>query len=107
MMGLKQLSNILLNEASSPAQLRDALSAFTQRCSEVGGIVPDRSFNALAGDALLKDGVAISPAAAATALHYAGSEVAVADLARTGRRGVRFRRPRLGIVGHHARGVLP
>ena len=65
MMGLKQLSNTLLNEASTPAQLRDALNAFTQRCSEVGGIVPDRSFNAWAGDALLKDGVAISPAAAA------------------------------------------
>ena len=65
MMGLKQLSDTLLNEASSPAQLRDALNAFTQRCSDVGGIVPDRSFNAWAGDALLKDGVAISPAAAA------------------------------------------
>ncbi len=64
-MGLKQLSDTLLNEASSPAQLRDALNAFTQRCSDVGGIVPDRSFNAWAGDALLKDGVAISPAAAA------------------------------------------
>ena len=65
MMGLKQLSDTLLDEASSPAQLRDALNAFTQRCSDVGGIVPDRSFNAWAGDALLKDGVAISPAAAA------------------------------------------
>ena len=31
----------------------------------MGGILPDRSFNAWAGDALLKDGVAISPAAAA------------------------------------------
>ncbi len=65
MMGLKQLSDTLLDKASSPAQLRDALHAFTQRCSDVGGIVPDRSFNAWAGDALLKDGVAISPAAAA------------------------------------------
>jgi hypothetical protein len=65
MIGLKQLSDTLLNEASSLAQLRDALNAFTQRCSDVGGILPDRSFNAWAGDALLKNGVAISPAAAA------------------------------------------
>ena len=32
----------------------------------------------------------------------AGSGAARSGLARTGRRGVRFRRPRLGLVGHHA-----
>ncbi len=65
MMGINQLSDTLLDEASSRAQLRDALNAFAQRCSDVGGILPDRSFNAWAGDSLLKGGVAISPAAAA------------------------------------------
>ncbi len=65
MMGLKQPSDTLLNEAGSPAKLRDALNTFTQRCSDVRGHLTRPQLNAWAGDALLKDGVAISPPAAA------------------------------------------
>ncbi|MDB2615365.1 hypothetical protein N9Z13_00460 [Luminiphilus sp.] len=64
-MKLKTIADTLLNEASSPADLRAALNAFAQLCSGVGGVVPDPSFNAWADDSLLKDGVAISPEAAA------------------------------------------
>ena len=64
-MKLKTIAGTLLNEASSPADLRAALNAFAQLCSGVGGVVPDPSFNAWADDSLLKDGVAISPEAAA------------------------------------------
>ena len=64
-MTLKHIADTLLDEASSPARLRAALNAFVQLCSEVGGVIPDRSFDAWAGDSLLKDGVAISPEAAA------------------------------------------
>ena len=64
-MKLDDISDILLNEASSPTQLREALDAFAQLCSEVTGVVPDRSFDAWAGDSLLDNGVAINPEAAA------------------------------------------
>ena len=64
-MTLSQISDILLDETSSSASLREALDAFAQLCSEVSDIAPDPSFDAWAGDSLLKDGVAIAPEAAA------------------------------------------
>ena len=64
-MTLSQISDILLDETSPSASLREALDAFAQLCSEVSGIEPDRSFDAWAGDSLLEDGVAIAPEAAA------------------------------------------
>lgn len=64
-MNLTQIGDSLLDEASSTAQLRAALDAFALLCSDVGGVVPDRSFDAWAGDSLLADGVAINPEAAA------------------------------------------
>ena len=64
-MKLEHIADTLLNETSPPALLRAALNAFMQLCSEVGGVVPDPSFDAWAGDSLLEDGVAISPEAAA------------------------------------------
>ena len=64
-MKLKDIADTLLDEASPPAQLQAALNAFVQLCSAVGGVIPDRSFDAWAGDSLLQDGVAISPEAAA------------------------------------------
>lgn len=64
-MKLTYIADTLLDEASSPKQLRAALNAFSQLCSDVGGVVPDPSFDAWADDSLLNDGVAISPEAAA------------------------------------------
>ena len=64
-MKLKTIAHTLLDAASSPKQLRAALNAFSQLCSDVGGVVPDPSFDAWADDSLLDDGVAISPEAAA------------------------------------------
>ncbi len=64
-MTLTQISDILIDESSTPAQLRGALDDFALLCSEVSGVVPDRSFDAWAGDSLLQDGVAINPEAAA------------------------------------------
>ena len=64
-MKLKTIADTLLNEASSPADLRTALNAFAQLCSDISGVIPDPSFDAWAEDSLLKDGVAISPEAAA------------------------------------------
>ncbi|QFU76770.1 hypothetical protein EY643_14530 [Halioglobus maricola] len=64
-MKLTHISDTLLDEASSPALLREALDAFSDLCSAASGIVPDRSFDAWAGDSLLDNGVAINPQAAA------------------------------------------
>lgn len=64
-MKLTYIADTLLDEASSPKQLRAALNAFSQLCSDVGDVVPDPSFDAWADDSLLNDGVAISPEAAA------------------------------------------
>jgi hypothetical protein len=64
-MKLNQISTTLLNEASAPTQMREALDSFAQLCSDVTGVVPDRSFDAWAGDSLLEAGVAIAPEAAA------------------------------------------
>ena len=68
-MKLKNIADTLLDEASPPAQLQAALKAFVQLCSAVGGVIPDRDFDAWAGDSLLQDGVAISPEAAAHCVH--------------------------------------
>lgn len=64
-MTLTRISDTLVDETSSPAQLRKALDAFALLCSEISGVVPDRSFDAWAGDSLLDNGVAINPQAAA------------------------------------------
>ena len=64
-MKLTYIADTLLDEASSPQQLRAALNAFSQLCSDVGGVVSNPSFSAWADDSLLNDGVAISPEAAA------------------------------------------
>ena len=64
-MKLHNISDTLLDEASSPTQLREALDAFAQLCSDITAVIPDRSFDAWAGDSLLEDGVAINPEAAA------------------------------------------
>jgi hypothetical protein len=68
-MKLKDIADTLLDEASPSAQLQAALNAFVQQCSAVGGVIPDRDFDAWAGDSLLQDGVAISPEAAAHCVH--------------------------------------
>ena len=62
---LKTLSNVILDESSSPQHLRHALEQFTNICSEVSGIVPDPSYDAWADDTFLESGLAINPKAAA------------------------------------------
>ena len=75
-MNLESICDCILDESSSKEVLQVALDAFVQRCSEVGGIVPDAGFDAWAGDTLLESGVAISPQAAAhCALDYQRSIV--------------------------------
>jgi hypothetical protein len=70
-MNIKTISDTILDETSSPQQLRNALDAFVRLCSEVTNIQPDRSFDAWAEDSLLDNGVAINPQAAAyCALDY-------------------------------------
>ena len=64
-MRLEQIGSVLLDQASSQAQLHQALDDFIQICGEVGGILPDPAFDAWSGDSLLADGVAIAPQAAA------------------------------------------
>jgi hypothetical protein len=64
-MSLTAISNSILDESSSSRQLRDALDRFALLCGDVSNIRPDPSFDAWADDALLEDGVAINPQAAA------------------------------------------
>jgi hypothetical protein len=64
-MKLKQLSQVLLDESSSPPQVEAALDAYSETCALVTGIIPDASFNAWAEDSFLESGVAINPRAAA------------------------------------------
>ena len=64
-MNLNSISATILDEASSPEQLCNALDAFSLLCSEATGIRADPSFDAWADDALLDNGVAINPQAAA------------------------------------------
>ena len=62
---LVAITEILLDESSSSRSLYSALDNFSQCCSDVTGIVPDRSFDGWAEDSFLDDGVAINPQAAA------------------------------------------
>ena len=64
-MNINAITDIILDEISSPATLRGALDTFVRLCSEASGIQPDRSFDAWAEDTLLDSGVAINPQAAA------------------------------------------
>ena len=45
-MNLNTISDTILDETSSPEELREALDAFTLLCSEVTNIRPDPSFDA-------------------------------------------------------------
>ena len=75
-MNINTISCTILDESSSPQALREALDAFVLLCSEITNIRPDRSFDAWAEDALLENGVAINPQAAAhCALDYERSVV--------------------------------
>jgi hypothetical protein len=70
-MNINSICDAILDQTSSPGELRDALNAFVQQCSEVSGIHPDPGFSAWADDSLLENGVAINPPAAAhCALDY-------------------------------------
>jgi hypothetical protein len=64
-MNINTISDTILDETSSPEELREALDAFVLLCSEVTNIRPDPSFDAWAEDSLLDNGVAINPQAAA------------------------------------------
>ena len=64
-MTLAALCSIILDESSSGDSLERALNEFTQQCSRAGGVLPDVSFSAWAGDTFLDNGVAINPGAAA------------------------------------------
>lgn len=64
-MNINAIRDTVLDEASSPQELREALDAFVMLCSEVTNIRPDPSFDAWAEDSLLDNGVAINPEAAA------------------------------------------
>ena len=75
-MNLDTISDTILDETSSPEELRGALDAFVMLCSEITSIEPDPSFDAWAEDSLLANGVAINPKAAAhCALDYDRSVV--------------------------------
>ena len=62
---LAKISETLLDETSEQHDLHRALDDFISLCSGITGITPDASFDAWAGDAILPDGVAINPRAAA------------------------------------------
>ncbi len=60
-MNINTISGTILDEASSPEALREALDAFVASCGEITNIRPDPSFDAWAEDSLLDNGVAINP----------------------------------------------
>jgi len=62
---LVNIAETVLSESSTQQQLQAALRAFSEECSQVSGVVPDRSFSAWSEDHLLEQGVAINPQAAA------------------------------------------
>ena len=64
-MPLTAISDTILDDSSSPERLRSALDDFASLCSDIGGIIPDPSFDGWANDSLLDSGVAINPQAAA------------------------------------------
>ena len=66
---INSIGDTLLDESSSPQELRNALNMFTSSCSRFSGILPGPSFDGWADDSLLPSGVAINPAAAAHCAH--------------------------------------
>lgn len=75
-MNINAIGETILDETSSPQELSEALDAFVLLCSEVTNVQADPSFDAWAEDALLNNGVAINPQAAAhCALDYQRSVV--------------------------------
>ncbi|MDG2272187.1 MAG: hypothetical protein P8L39_07785 [Halioglobus sp.] len=75
-MNINTIADIILDETSSPKELRDAVDAFALLCSQITSIRPDPSFDAWAHDSFLENGVAINPQAAALcALDYQRSVV--------------------------------
>jgi len=64
-MNIHSIGDCILDETSSHDELRDALNAFALLCGDISDIRPDPSFDAWAEDALLENGVAINPQAAA------------------------------------------
>lgn len=65
MLKLNAIARCILDEASTPEALHAAMDDFSRLCSRIGGVYPDRSFNAWAGDSFLASGIAINPRAAA------------------------------------------
>ncbi len=64
-MNIDAICDCILDEGSTPDALRKALKGFASLCADIGGVRPDPSFDAWADDALLANGVAINPQAAA------------------------------------------
>jgi len=64
-MKLAAIADAILDETSTPAQLRGALREFSDLCSIESGIEPNKSFDAWAEDSFLDSGVAINAQAAA------------------------------------------
>jgi hypothetical protein len=62
---LRSIARCILDESRTEGELRAALDEFLELCSSIGGVDPDRSFNAWAEDSFLPTGVAINPQAAA------------------------------------------
>lgn len=62
---LAVISDVILDEASTAVCLRRALDDFAKLCADIGGVLPDRSFDGWSGDTFLDSGVAINPPAAA------------------------------------------
>jgi hypothetical protein len=64
-MTLEAIAGLILNEGTSKQRLREALDAYSRRCSTITGIVASPSFDGWSQDAHLDTGVAINPQAAA------------------------------------------
>lgn len=62
---LAALTDVILDETQPTEELHLALNDFARLCSEVTGIIPDRSFDSWANDSFLPSGLAINPNAAA------------------------------------------
>ncbi|MFT4825131.1 MAG: hypothetical protein ACI9DH_000991 [Halioglobus sp.] len=64
-MKLAAITDTILDETSTPEQLRSVLHEFSKLCSQASGVVPNNSFDAWAEDSFLSSGVAINAQAAA------------------------------------------
>jgi hypothetical protein len=64
-MTLAAIGDTIVDEASPPSRLRQALDDYALLCSDISGILPNPSFDGWAEDSLLNSGVAINPQAAA------------------------------------------